>query len=68
MPPVSRQQAKAMYAAAEGRSTLGIPKAVGQEFTAPLKGQTGSVDALPKRAPKQKSTTMHIHIHLPGAK
>lgn len=31
-PPVSEQQAKAMHAAAEGRSTLGIPKKVGQEF------------------------------------
>ncbi len=55
-----------MYAAAEGRSTLDIPKAVGQEFTAPLKGQTGSVDALPKRAPEKPA--VHIHIHLPGQK
>jgi 8-oxo-dGTP pyrophosphatase MutT (NUDIX family) len=32
MPPVSEKQRKAMYAAAEGKSTLGIPKKVGEEF------------------------------------
>lgn len=32
MPIESRQQQKAMYAAAEGKSTLGIPKKVGKEF------------------------------------
>ena len=32
MPPVSEKQRRAMYAAAEGRSTLGIPKSVGKEF------------------------------------
>lgn len=32
MPPVSQQQRKAMYAAAAGKSTLGIPKKVGKEF------------------------------------
>lgn len=31
-PPVSEEQRKAMYAAAEGHSTLGIPQAVGREF------------------------------------
>jgi len=31
-PPVSEQQRKAMWAAAEGRSTLGIPEKVGKEF------------------------------------
>jgi hypothetical protein len=34
MPIVSEAQRKAMYAASEGRSTLGIPKAVGKEFVA----------------------------------
>lgn len=34
MPPVSRAQQKAMYAASEGRSTLGIPKKVAKEFVA----------------------------------
>jgi hypothetical protein len=33
MPPVSKAQARAMYAAAEGKSTLGIPKSVGKDFT-----------------------------------
>lgn len=32
MPPVSTAQRKAMFAAAEGKSRLGIPKAVGEEF------------------------------------
>jgi hypothetical protein len=31
-PPVSEPQRKAMYAAAAGHSTLGIPKNVGEEF------------------------------------
>ena len=44
MPPVSQQQRKAMYAAAEGKSTLGIPKKVGAEFVGADKG-----GKLPKR-------------------
>lgn len=32
MPAVSERQRKAMFAAAEGRSTLGIPRKVGREF------------------------------------
>jgi len=32
MPPVSEAQRKAMFAAAAGKSTLGIPKSVGKEF------------------------------------
>ena len=43
MPPVSQAQRGAMYAAAEGKSTLGIPKKVGKEFT---KADTGG--KLPK--------------------
>jgi hypothetical protein len=38
MPPVSEKQRRAMYAAAAGRSTLGIPRAVGREFVAADKG------------------------------
>jgi hypothetical protein len=34
MPPVSQAQRGAMYAAAAGKSTLGIPKKVGAEFVA----------------------------------
>lgn len=47
MPPVSQKQRAAMYAAAEGRSTLGIPQKVGKEFTAADKP-----GKLPTRAPK----------------
>lgn len=32
MPTVSEAQRRAMWAAAEGHSTLGIPKSVGKEF------------------------------------
>jgi hypothetical protein len=31
-PPVSEPQRRAMFAAANGKSTLGIPKKVGKEF------------------------------------
>lgn len=31
-PPVSEAQRKAMFAAKEGKSTLGIPKSVGEKF------------------------------------
>lgn len=47
-PAVSQRQAKAMYAAAEGRSTLGIPSKVGKDFTKGFKGHPGSVKKLPK--------------------
>lgn len=33
MPPVSDKQRRAMYAAAAGKSNIGIPKSVGKEFT-----------------------------------
>jgi hypothetical protein len=39
MLPVSEKQRRAMYAAAAGRSTLGIPRAVGREFVAADKGR-----------------------------
>ena len=45
MPVKSKAQQKAMYAAAEGESTLGIPKKVGKEF---VKGPA------PKNLPKKK--------------
>jgi hypothetical protein len=49
MPIVSQQQRKAMYAAAAGKSTLGIPKAVGKDFVA-----AGPASAqLPHKAPKK---------------
>jgi hypothetical protein len=44
MPPVSEAQRKAMYAAAKGKSTLGIPKKVGKEFV-----KSDKPGKLPKR-------------------
>ena len=38
MPPVSERQRKAMWAAASGHSTIGIPKKVGKEFAKADKG------------------------------
>ena len=49
MPPVSQNQRAAMYAAAAGKSTLGIPKKVGQEFVAADPG-----GKLPKKKTKPK--------------
>lgn len=48
MPSVSQAQNAAMHAAAEGKSTLGIPQSVGKEFVA----ATGSVKDLPERIGK----------------
>jgi len=50
MPIVSEQQRKAMYAAAAGKSTLGIPKSVGKDFVAagPASGN------LPEKVDKKK--------------
>lgn len=45
MPMTSQQQRKAMHAAAEGNSTLDIPKKVGREFVAADQG-----GKLPKKA------------------
>jgi len=50
MPPKSEAQRKAMYAAAKGKSTLGIPKKVAREFVAADKG-----GKLPKRKTKGAS-------------
>ena len=50
MPPVSEKQRRAMYAAKEGRSTLGIPQSVGREFVAADKG--GKLP-LRKRVPRE---------------
>lgn len=54
MPDVSRQQQMAMYAAKEGKSTLGIPKSVGEDFIAADKAAGNP--SLPARAPKKKKT------------
>lgn len=47
MPPVSQKQRAAMAAAAQGRSTLGIPRAVGKEYIAADRG-----GKLPQKAKK----------------
>lgn len=50
MPVESKAQNAAMHAAAQGKSTLGIPASVGREFTA---GQSrGEVKRLPVRVAK----------------
>ena len=49
MPIKSKAQLGAMYAAAEGKSTIGIPKKVGKEF---VKAGPASKN-LPKKVPKK---------------
>lgn len=51
MPIVSEQQRKAMYSAAAGHSTLGIPKSVGKDFVAAGPASSN----LPKRVSKKKA-------------
>lgn len=50
MPAVSQAQRAAMFSAAAGKSTIGIPKAVGKEFADADQG-----GKLPKRAKKLSS-------------
>lgn len=50
MPVVSERQRRAMFAAKEGHSTLGIPKSVGADFIA----ATPAGAKLPETAPKKK--------------
>lgn len=54
MPPVSERQRRAMFAAKSGKSTIGIPKSVGEEFTAADQG-----GALPSVAPKNAAKPQH---------
>ncbi len=64
MPPRSASQARAMFAAASGNSTLGIPKKVGTEFTSDLK--KGSVSKLPERVtPKAKGKSSNPSAGMP---
>ena len=59
MPIVSEAQRRAMYAAASGKSTLGIPKSVGQDF----------VDAGPasKKLPEKKTKEKPLGDELSGS-
>ena len=52
MPTVSRAQQKAMFAAASGHSTIGIPPKVGADFAAADVARGPA--KLPARAPKAK--------------
>src|SRR5258708_10398400 len=45
MPPVSEKQRRAMWAAREGHSTLGIPASVGKKFVGP--GRNAAKDMEP---------------------
>jgi hypothetical protein len=54
MPSVSKAQNAAMWAAREGKSSLGIPASVGRDFN---DAQTpGSVKKLPQRVATPKGT------------
>lgn len=50
MPMKSEAQMKAMYAAAAGKSTLGIPKKVGKEFVKAGKAKPNLPQKVTKRA------------------
>ena len=50
MPMKSDDQRKAMYAAAAGKSTLGIPKKVGKEFVKAGKAKPNLPNKVQKRA------------------
>jgi hypothetical protein len=50
MPIESKQQQKAMYAAAAGKSTLGIPKKVGKEFIKAGKAKPNPPQKVMKKA------------------
>ena len=52
MPSVSRQQQKAMFAAASGKSNIGIPKSVGQDFASADLAR--GPKKLPAKAPKRR--------------
>lgn len=54
MPIESKAQNAAMHAAAEGKSTLGIPKSVGQEFVAAGPASSNLPQKVKKPAKKKK--------------
>lgn len=57
MPSVSRQQQKAMFAAASGHSTLGIPKKVGKDFA------NADIARGPKKLPQRVSKGKPLGDH-----
>lgn len=77
MPPVSEAQRRAMYAAAEGKSTLGIPQSVGKEFIGKDDATAGHAAGILFVAPdgdvlllRRSSTEKNFagHWALPGGK
>ena len=64
-----RQQSpirRAMHAAAEGRSTLGIPASVGRDFVTASHGE--SVKRLPQRVKKRKASPDRVRQALAGGR
>lgn len=55
MPAKSKSQLRAMFAAAQGKSTLGIPKSVGKDFAS----ATGSSSGLPEKLGKLAKARHH---------
>jgi len=55
MPMVSKAQERAMYAASEGKSTLGIPKKVGKEFVKAGPAKKNLPEKVKSSAPKRAS-------------
>jgi len=52
---VSKAQERAMYAASEGKSTLGIPKKVGKEFVKAGPAKKNLPEKVKSSAPKRAS-------------
>jgi len=53
MPIESRAQERAMYAAAAGKSNIGIPKKVGKEFVAAGQAKKNLPERVKSSAPKR---------------
>jgi len=68
MPPVSEKQRAAMYAAASGHSTIGIPQSVGKEFVGADPGgklpkRVKSPVSKPHKTPMTKGTGSSMPKH-----
>jgi hypothetical protein len=55
MPVKSKAQERAMYAAAEGKSTLGIPKKVAKEYISAGREKKNLPERVKSNAPKRTS-------------
>jgi hypothetical protein len=65
-PPVSEAQRRAMYAAREGRSTLGIPKEVGEHFVGRARDDEDDYDAEEEDDKLRAMLSRHIDEGHPG--